>query len=67
MKISCPKDSTHKQFSATAHVTEDWKVNAKGIFLETMDSCDSQTIHAPDADDLYTCISCGAEAKVEKD
>lgn len=49
------------RFHVTAHVTQDWLVDEKGSFLETVSSCEEIT-HNPDGDDLWTCAVCGYEA-----
>lgn len=52
------------EWNVTAHVTQGWKVNAFGDFLEETDSCEVVT-HAPSEDDLWYCAQCGAEYSVE--
>lgn len=66
MKAICPNNIEHKQFVTTAHVCQDWVVDENGNFLEEENSCVEVT-HGPDADNIWTCKICGAEAVVEKD
>ena len=56
----CPNgcDST---FSTTAHVTQDWEVDAFGNFVNNLGG--EQTIHGPDNDNIWTCQECGSEAE----
>lgn len=56
----CPKCGA-KEFIATAHVAQDWKLGGNGDFLETIAEYVEAT-HAPDDDDTWTCASCGYEA-----
>lgn len=61
--IRCPKDRTHKQFIATAHVTQDWIVNEEGDFLDLFSEDGNGTVtHYPDRHDLYQCADCNTEA-----
>ncbi len=53
----CPKCGG-KEFYVTAHVTQSWKVDEDGEFLEvTEDCCD--VIHRPNDEDVWECASCG--------
>lgn len=63
IKAVCTKDVSHKRFSVTAHVTQDWIVDEAGNHEETTDDCVEVT-HRPDAEDVWTCTICGADAKV---
>lgn len=62
-KAICPKDSTHVEFNAGAHVTETWLIDEYGNFIRTQNTGDEVTTHEPDSDDLWTCAECGAEAE----
>lgn len=57
----CPNHCDGAQFYATAHVVQDWKVSATGTFLEEVGT--SEVTHSPDADDVWQCSECGAEAR----
>jgi hypothetical protein len=63
MKLVCPKDPNHKEFSVTAHIAQEWKVDANGEFLEVTEDCTDVT-HRPDILDYFTCFECGEEAQV---
>lgn len=63
MTIVCPRDSTHHEFSATAHVLEEWKVDEHGTFREVL-SPSLEVSHRPQADDLFLCLACGTTALV---
>ena len=65
MKKICPVCGG-KEFVTTAHVTQDWKVNGKGEWLETVTDF-VQIDHGPDPDNIWTCCRCEAEAVDEKD
>lgn len=64
MKITCPKNSKHKEFNVTAHVAESWIVDEAGNWKETCEG-DGQVTHFPGKGDLFTCETCGEEAIVE--
>lgn len=61
MRLICPNNREHNEFMATAHVTQDWKVDENGMFLETIDEC-VDVIHSPGLDDEWLCAFCGATA-----
>ena len=63
MKAVCPKNPNHKKFIVTAHVTQEWEVDDTGDFIRCTSECDDVT-HAPDAQDIWECSECGAEATV---
>ena len=65
MKRICPKCGC-KEFTTTAHVMQEWKVDGEGNYIETMDPC-LQVDHYPDPDNIWTCCRCGSEAVEEKD
>ena len=52
----CPKCGA-ETFYVTAHVTQDWKVNKYGGYVETMDDCIEVT-HYPDDTDIWGCTKC---------
>ena len=56
----CPKCGA-KTFYVTAHVTQDWKVNAYEDYVETMDDCVEVTHFAND-EDLWECAGCSYSA-----
>jgi hypothetical protein len=60
----CPTDPTHRRFLTVAHVMEEWEVDEKGNFIQTTQSL--QTDHGPDPDNIWGCVTCGAEAKVTR-
>lgn len=64
MKAFCPTSKRHKRFITTAHVMEEWLVEQDGTFIEVKESL--QTDHGPDPDNIWTCATCGAEAKVTR-
>ena len=53
----CPKCGA-ENFEVTAHVTQDWKVDGYGNFLESLEDCVEVT-HYPDDEDMWTCANCG--------
>jgi hypothetical protein len=67
MMMECPKDKTHDRFVVTAHVTEDWVVDANGDYIETFLRSDCVVIHEPDEEDVWQCFMCDTVAvKVEE-
>ena len=62
MKAVCPNDPSHKKFITVAHVTEDWVVDEKGNFIESLGAI--ETVHGPDEGNIWSCNTCGADAEV---
>lgn len=56
----CPK-CKHRNFYVTAHITQDWEVDANGQFIKALNDC-TEVTHQPSDDDLWTCANCGHEA-----
>ena len=56
----CPKCG-NKTFFVTAHVSQDWKVDAEGEFMAVVDDC-IEILHQPDDWDMWTCAQCLHEA-----
>lgn len=52
----CPKCGA-ETFYATAHVTQDWKMDRNGNYIETEDDCIEVT-HYPEDEDIWTCANC---------
>ena len=63
MKAVCPKDSTHNRFVTVAHVTQDWVVDAAGNFIDSIGGA-NDVIQGPTVGNIWTCNTCGMEAKV---
>ncbi len=63
MKAVCPNNPEHKRFSTVASVMEEWEVDENGNYLITIESL--QVNHGPNPDNIWRCLVCGAEAKVE--
>lgn len=59
MKMICPKCGGN-EFITTAHVMQDWKVDASGNYLETINGC-VQVDRNPDPDNIWTCCRCGSD------
>ncbi len=59
----CPQNREHKQFATTAHVVQEWKVDAHGNFLECLESA-METSHGPDPGNIWTCTTCLTQAIV---
>jgi len=64
----CPNKCTNrdgdllKTFVTTAHVAQEWIVNAQGHWEETKDDCTDVT-YGPDIGNDWTCTECGETAK----
>lgn len=61
----CPNNTSHKEFGTTAHVTQDWKVDEEGNFLESINDC-LEVTRGPNVENTWTCYTCGAEAVVKE-
>ena len=59
-KKKCPKCGGD-EFIVTAHVTQPWRVDADGNFLNCVSECEEVT-HRPDDGDLWNCTACGHSA-----
>jgi len=59
--VKCPKNPSHKKFRTTAHVMQEWLVDAKGEFLGVIQHS-LEVSHGPDLDNLWRCAECGAQA-----
>lgn len=57
MRKICPRCG-NDTFLVTAHVTQDWLVDADGNFIEEKKACVDVT-HRPDNDDIWACAECG--------
>ena len=60
IQMTCP-NGCNAGFITTAHVTQEWKVDAKGNFIEAVNECVEVT-HNPDFDNIWSCARCGAES-----
>lgn len=65
MTITCPNNAKHNEFITTAHVVEEWIVNKKGDWQETITTL--ETANGPTKGNLFTCLECGAEAHTKED
>lgn len=63
MKLTCPRCEGQTRFEVTAHEVHDWIVDEDGDFVE--DKGCTEMSHKPDSQDVYSCVNCGADAKVE--
>ena len=66
MKAICPTSSSHKEFVTVAYVSEDWVVDEHGNFLSVHEGDAQEILHKPNSDNIWTCLTCGAKAKVEE-
>lgn len=55
--LRCPKCGG-KEFFASAHVVQDWELDAYGNFSKCVDDCIEVT-HYPDREDVWDCKTCG--------
>ena len=53
----CPKCGCEK-FYVTAHVVDEWIVDANGHYIETT-AQSTEVIHYPDNEDIWVCTECG--------
>ena len=59
-KYRCPKCGA-ESFEVTAHVTQDWRIDSNGTFLQSLNECVEVT-HYPDEDDIWDCANCSYSA-----
>jgi len=59
----CPNGCKNATFSTTAHVMQNWDVDALGNFIACTNDCD-QVDKGPDNDNVWFCNACGAEAEM---
>lgn len=64
-KMVCP-NGCNANFITSAHVMQEWEVNAFGEFQEVVSDC-LQVTHPPDQCNLWICSICGAEGVLVKD
>ena len=50
-------------FSVIAHVAQEWEVNERGDWIETLKDC-TDIVHAPADDDVWACTKCGSDETV---
>lgn len=60
-KYRCPVCGA-ECFEVTAHVTQDWKIDCNGAFLEALNECVEVT-HHPDETDIWSCANCAFSAE----
>ena len=60
MRRICPKCGNNT-FITSAHVMQDWEVDAEGNYLDTVNGC-VQVDQDPDQDNSWSCSRCGTEA-----
>ena len=65
LKATCTKNPDHGRFETTAHVMQVWEVDFEGNFVLEIHPCIEVT-HEPDPGNIWTCLECGAQAKVER-
>jgi len=63
MLAECPHNPEHRSFITVAHVSEDWKVDERGNWIETLETL--ETVAKPDPGNEWVCFTCGAVAIVE--
>jgi hypothetical protein len=63
LKARCPKNKKHNRFVTVAHVAEDWVVDEKGNWMETIGTL--ETTAPPNIHNTWACHFCGEEAIVE--
>ena len=64
MTAVCPNSPEHKRFVTVIHQAQDAVVDERGNFLENPANLDAQITHGPNPDNTWTCLTCGAQAKV---
>jgi len=59
-KYRCPVCGA-ESFEVTAHVTQDWRIDCSGTFLQSLNDCVEVT-HYPNEDDIWNCANCDFSA-----
>lgn len=62
--LRCPKCGG-TEFSASAHVVQDWIINSNGDCVSCRDDC-VEILHEPDLDDMCDCEECGYSAAMRE-
>jgi hypothetical protein len=63
IRAICPKSNAHRKFITTVHVAQEWIVNDRGDWEDTMDEC-TDVVAGPTKFNIWQCEICGAEADV---
>jgi len=66
MKAICLQNKRkHREFYTTVHVVQEWRVDEHGKFI-SVDSHGAalEVVHGPNKLNVWTCATCGCEAKV---
>jgi len=64
LKATCPTSPDHKRFITQATVIEEWVVDERGNWMETLQAI--ETHKSPDERNTWTCKECGAWATIER-
>ena len=64
-KMVCP-NGCNKSFFTSAHVMQEWEVDAYGNFQSVLSNC-LQVTRNPDFANIWVCSKCGAEGKAVGD
>ena len=65
-KHVCPNRCSEDKFLTTAHVMQEWEVDAFGNFIKTVSDC-LEVTRGPQAGNIWTCVACGLAAIVSED
>ncbi len=60
-KYRCPENPDHKNFLATAKVTQEWLCDDSGEYVRTVTEC-VDVLHSPE-DLKFVCRECGCDAE----
>jgi len=53
-------------FNATAHVVQEWQVDASGNYVNVLRECIEVT-HKPNPENIWSCLKCGGEGRWDDD
>lgn len=59
----CPNGCKNTTFNTTAHIMQEWEVDALGNFQEVVSDC-LEVDHGPDNGNIWSCSQCGSEAEM---
>jgi len=60
----CP-NGCNANFTTVAHIMQEWEVDTEGEFVKVTEEC-LQVSYPPRDDNIWTCVKCGAEGKIQE-
>ena len=63
VKHVCPEGCSEGKFLTTAHVMQEWEVDAFGNFIKVVDDS-LEVTHYPQEGNIWSCVRCNSTAMV---